>query len=146
VRRIAAENKLADAFKFADFSHVPAHPPENPSPEDLPPCDLQSIRLAFPSRGSSATSTAGVAEWQTRRIQNPVRVTSSAGSTPASGTSKTQQKCWVFSFFAIECNFRESSGRPQNTVKITVSGVVTLVILSLQNGLLEPITFKVLAT
>jgi hypothetical protein len=29
--------------------------------------------------------TAGVAEWQTRRIQNPVRLTPGEGSSPSSG-------------------------------------------------------------
>lgn len=54
----------------------------------LAPCELNSHRVVSAPRREwrSGKSIAGVAEWQTRRIQNPVRVTSSAGSTPASGT------------------------------------------------------------
>lgn len=39
-------------------------------------------------------NNAGVAKWQTRRIQNPVRVIPRVGSSPTSGTEKNQQKHW----------------------------------------------------
>jgi hypothetical protein len=60
----------------------------------LAPCELNSHRVVSAPRREwrSGKSIAGVAEWQTRRIQNPVWVIPCAGSTPASGTLKTQQK------------------------------------------------------
>ncbi len=34
--------------------------------------------------------------WQTRRTQNPVRVTPSVGSSPTSGTEKAAERCLLF--------------------------------------------------
>ena len=88
---------------LANFNNIDYRPhPERRL--NSPGCGQHQDYLVFIVR--IANTRAGVAEWQTRWIQNPVRVIPRAGSTPASGTRSKRR-------------FPNESAKPRKTLVFT---------------------------